>query len=408
MNVIEFNSKKSKELVFCMLDTTHKIVDPWAKELIKNQADYTLSNLWNKGYTVLQGLDEDELLIAASKKFNHAVLFSTGTEFLTEDFFKEIEKQIKLDYLLQGHILDRGDAFFELHQQCYLINLIKYKTLDYPEIGNQELGKSHFQFIPNRSEENIHDDYTPIWIQPGNTLKEYHHKCHGWNILSIGLSQGSLFAFNNTIRNSKKHFYPEDTESFYSHLDKMYFRNRFSVQEKIFKTHTETPSGNVGKIRQVVAPASGEWYKQFLDTTNPCNVIIYDYNQSSLDFWKQHTARLPNTTYQFIKHDLLSDDLDFMKYLDVSLSDSTLINLSDIFCYVGTAMITNTKYRNYRENKTIEYFKKHMPECFLNFSGRASSGFVENTEFCSRAKNTKLFKMRDFKKPTWHINNDWL
>lgn len=406
MNVIEFNSFKTNDLVFCMVDNTHHIADSWAKELIKNQSDYTISNLWGKGYTVLQGLDENELLRHASKSYKYALVFSTGTEFLDDSFFIEIENQCHTDFLIQGHILDRGDAFYELHSQCYLINLTEYKSLDYPIIGNQELGSKHFQFTPIRSEENIHDNYTPRWISAGSVLKEYQHKCHGWNIITLALSKSKVLAFNDTIRNSKKHFYPEDTNSFYSHLHLMYYRDRFSVQEKVFKEHTESPAGNISKVRQVIAPASGEWYKDYLDTEQPCNVVIYDYNKESLKYWEQHSNRFPNTQYHFVHQDFLAQDLDFKKYVDSTLP--TLINLSNVFCYVGTAMTTSTKYRSLKENQTVEYFKNLIPNSIINFSGRACSGFIENLNFCDSVENIKTFDIKDFKKPTWHINNDWL
>ena len=41
MNIVEYINTDDRELVFCILDTTTTITDPWIKELTKNQADFT-------------------------------------------------------------------------------------------------------------------------------------------------------------------------------------------------------------------------------------------------------------------------------------------------------------------------------------------------------------------------------
>jgi hypothetical protein len=185
MSLIKFNSIH-KSIVFCFIDRTTEYTSAWTKEIIKNQSDYNINNLCLKGYSILQGYDENILLEEASKDYEHAVVFSTGTEFINgESFFDKIKEISNTDYFVVGHILDRKDAYYELHQQCYMINLSHYRELGFPHIGNQELGSTHRQMIPNRSLDNYHDDYTPVTVSGGYTVADYNHKCHGWNILSI-------------------------------------------------------------------------------------------------------------------------------------------------------------------------------------------------------------------------------
>ena len=81
MNIVEYNNTDDRELVFCILDTTAKITDPWIKELTKNQADFTLQNLFAMGYTVLQCTSGDLLLQDATTLFKHTCILSTGTQF---------------------------------------------------------------------------------------------------------------------------------------------------------------------------------------------------------------------------------------------------------------------------------------------------------------------------------------
>lgn len=390
-----------------MIDTTHYIVDPWIKEITKNQADYTISNLCVKDYTVFQGTDEDYIIKAASKDFDYACVFSTGTEFLNgSTCLVELEKECNDNFLIKGHILDRGDAYYELHQQCYLINLKEYRNLNYPIIGNQLLGEKHDQFFPKRSEENLHDEYTPLWITAGDTLKTYYHKCHGWNIISIALKKFSITAFTHSIRKNKKHLYPESSKDFYKNLSYVYFKERFCATEFVHTEHTETSNKFVPNLRQIVAPASGEWYKSMFDPKKECKVILYDYNLKSLEYWKNNVKPFPNVSYEFIHWDLMGNFYDITPHLDLTLEKHTLINLSNIFCYEGTSTLANTRFRLEKENELLRHLKNKLPEAWINFSARTNTGFINETVLIQKLKDISIYKIQDFKAPTWRIS-EW-
>ena len=407
MNVIKFNSFDTKPLVFCMLDTTPHITDPWIKEIAKNQADYTLQNLYNKGYTVLQGTNEDDLLVEASKEYDYACVFSTGTEFTNgENCIDALLAECTDDFLVKGHILYRTGAYYELHQQCYLINLKNYRELGYPEVGQQSLGEMHTQIRPLRSVENIHDDYTPLWIKQGDVEQNYHHKCHGWNIVRVALEHYPVTAFNDRIRNNKKHLYPESPKDFYKHVSYVYSKERYCANEFVHTGHTEWSNKTINNLRQVVAPASGEWYKSMLDTTKPCVVVLYDYNPQSLEYWRQNVERLPNVTYHFIHWDLLGEFVDVLSLLDSKLLNDTLINLSNIFCYEGTATLASTRYRLEKENELVNFLKENAEFAWVNFAARASSGFIDKNDYIQRVIDTPVYSIKDLKAPTWHYA-DW-
>ena len=166
MNVVEFNLNDNP-LAFCFIDNTHQYASAWTAELVKNLADFTISNLAGKDYPIYQSQNEEQAIAHAIQQgHKYALVFSTGTEFINgRSFFNAIEKLIQTDFYVYGHILDRGDAYYELHHQCYLLNLEKYQELGCPEIGQCELGAIHFQITPDRSTENFHDTYTPLWYR---------------------------------------------------------------------------------------------------------------------------------------------------------------------------------------------------------------------------------------------------
>lgn len=401
MNIKTFKGY-SKSIVFCFVDNTHIYSSTWTKELIKNQSDLSITNITSKGYSVVQGQDEDALLKYIAGEYEYAVVFTTGTEFINgSSFFDELNNIIKTDFFIAGHVLDRGDAYYELHHQCYIINLRYYKKFNQPSIGQQCLGQHHTQSVPCRSLENYHDEYTPKWISVGEETKEYNHQCHGWNILSIGFENDTpILVFDDSIRNSKKHFYPENQTEFLKHSSWLYARHNYCASDFVHTSNTDWSNSQLSKIRQVFTPASGTWWVDHIDTSNFVKVVMYDYNQKALDYWKDAAPRLPNVHYEFIKLDLLTDPIDLGMF-DSKLD--TLINLSNIFAYEATSPFYSLEYRLNKENAAIVAIKETLPNAVINFSARACTGFIDAPLF----GDIYPVKVQQLDKPTWHIR-DWL
>jgi hypothetical protein len=395
MNVVEFKSRNNL-IAFCFIDNTHRYKSAWTREVIKNIADYTISNLTAKGYSVYQSENEDSALNRVTDLgYKYAVVFSTGTEFINGDnFFTEINRLIENDFYIYGHILDRGDAYYELHHQCYLISLDKYRSLGCPVIGQTDLGNSHRQQIPDRSLENIHDDYTPLWINSGTIKRNYNHKLHGWNIISAILNAGgAIVAFDESIRANKKHYYPENQSEFLKHISWAHARYHYCANEFVHTENTEVIGSIATDYEQIITPASGIWFKNYISKSHPVTVVYYDYNQQSLDYWKLNAPIIDNVTYKFVKVDLLG--IYNLEDLIADTDKKTLINLSNIFCYEGTAMFASLEYRLQKEKELRDAIPKHWTTIIITSS---ISGFTNSG---NDLKITKLIK------PTWHIGGDW-
>lgn len=158
---------------------------------------------------LVDNLTEDSCLqLAAQQDYDYAIVYRDGHEFQNRDVF--VEEMSKNKFFIIGHILDRShiNAYYELHVQCYVIDLAIYKALKCPIIGQQTFHSSHWQILPERSDENYHDDYTPWWVKTGHRTVQYEHKPHGWNILSTAFNNNlPVLVFNNTMRNAKKFNY---------------------------------------------------------------------------------------------------------------------------------------------------------------------------------------------------------
>lgn len=369
MNVLEFNPGWKTDIAFCFVDNT-RTYQSNIREFMKNQADGTLANIYNKGWTVYQWIDEDALLKHASNNSHKwAVVFSTGTEFINGTaFFDAVLKLIKQDFFIAGHILDRKDAYYELHHQCYIVNLEKYKQFGCPKIGKQTLGANHTQDIPWRSTQNYHDDYTPVVVSGGDSTKDYNHKCHGWNILSTAFdADEEVLVFNSEIRDNKRHFYPESPQDFYQQLGWAYHRVNYCQTEFVHTSNTETVHLPIKQYDQIVTPASGVWYGSYL--SDNATVIIYDYNQASLNYWKEHVPAVQNVNYQFVLCDLLGED-SLAHY--ILPTPNTLVNLSNIFNYEGTNFFYSLEYRKYKEAELLTAIENVCPTAEIYFSLEAN------------------------------------
>jgi len=390
MNVIEYRHN-SKSIAYCIVDNTADYKDGYTVELMKNISDYTISNLYGEGYDVFVSLDEDTILShVANLGYQHAVVFSTGTEFIVgTNFFKEIEKLSKTDFFIYGHILDRQEAYYELHHQCYLINLEKYNILGQPAVGQQTLGSTHMQISPVRTVENLHDDYTPLFISPGSSQTLYKHKMHGHNLISKGLMQGyQIVAFSENIRQYKKYYYPENPIEFLNQISWAHARYNYCMTEFVHTSHTEIFHIN-DTYDQLIITASGVELLKY--ATPDANVIVYDYNQKSLDYYRDVITW---KNIEFVKIDLMgiSNIDNFIKFPE----KKTLINISNIFCYEGTAMFCSLKYRLHMENMLLS----KLPSTWnVLISQRSCDGFTDI--------RNGVIPINKLKTPTWHMNGDW-
>jgi hypothetical protein len=219
---------------------------------------------------------------------------------------------------------------------------------------------------------------------------------HGWNIISIALKKYKLIAFNTAIRNSKKHYYPENQKEFLNYSDWIYKRENYCANEFVHTKSTEKGNSLLSGIEQVLTPASGNWWAPYI--TDNCDVVMYDYNNASLDYWKNL-----NPSYKFVKCDFLCE------LFDITILDptkKTLINLSNIYAYEGTTFTHSLEKRLYKENEMIKLIQKYIPTAYINFSARASSGFIDSKSF-GVATEFKTYSLRELISPTWHANGDW-
>jgi len=300
MDIIKFSTKNSSNIVFCILDTIEKYPNNWTKEIVKNSCDF---EIWKKilyGFDVLVGFNPEDLLKQAAENYDYAVVSTAGTVWGDNLNFYSLIKEFCFnnDFFIMGHILDKKEAYYELHEQCYVVNLNYYKSLRYPFIGKQNLCDAHVQVAPVRSDENFHDDYTPTWIKSGFKNVQYYHKCNGWNILKTAFENNMpVVPFNEAFRNSKKYLYPDNNEEIINNLSQFYLENNVASRNWFNPFSTTDNELNYGPqlpglLKTLVMPAMGLDFVHYLVhhgySEDTC-VRFTDYNLLSLEFMKELT-----------------------------------------------------------------------------------------------------------------------
>jgi len=365
MAIIKFNSTKfeQKKIVFCMIDDHSLYPNNWVQEIVKNNADFEIGKITGMGFDVLIGYDADYILRQACQEYDYAIVSSMGS--VTSDnlnFYSLVERFCKEnDFYILGHILDKKEAYYELHPQCFIINLEYHRRLKCPIIGERELGKTHYQMSPIRSADNFHDEYTPKWIKPGNEETVYYHKCHGWNIISEALRNSlNVYVFNDEFRNSKKYLYPDNNSDIISRLSEFYLEQNVASRNWVNPFSTGSiyfgPKLN-GNLKYLVSPAMG------LDFVHYLNYYGFD----------------SNTTVRFTDYNLLS--LEFMQEL-VNWDGNDYINFLNGFS------IRKSKFLNLPENiwlGTKEGLEKKWSEIEKRYSWK---------EFWNTIKEKVKFEFR--------------
>lgn len=456
MNVVKFTETTSSDknhIIFCIVDRILSCQDN--TEIIKTISDWTIQNITILGYTVLVSADEDTLLrTAADTDAEYAVVLSTGLEFVNSyDWFDCVENLCKDYFFIAGHILDRKEFYYELHEQCYVLNLQDYNKLNRPSIGQQSFFAKHVEITPHRSTENYHDDYTPLWIRPGLSSNEYLHKAHGGKLISIALENNlPIRMFDEALKNNKRYYYPEYS-SYHDQVCFLYMRQGFCNSAAVYLNNSENivPITISGPIQQLVVAASGLNWVHYLNQhgfDTKTKVKFYDYSFLTLEYIKFLIENWDGMNYESfalsyyhdkfrgiaesipfcgstnfenispegwhkVKHtvkfeyhwtDMLNTDSDISW---ISNTPGTVINLTNVFNYIGTATVRSVKNRIHCENSFITKIKKIVPDATVIFTRRAASGFADVVTTCDiKANDLILTDIQQLTKPTWH-SQDW-
>lgn len=239
----------------------------------------------------------------------YAALVGSGT-FLSSanlfilELFKTANSLVAEDALLAGHIMHRNSEELPfLHEQFLMLDLQKWKMLGCPDLSEPYAGtRSEFP-AHRRSRENIHDDYTPLWIgasqaESSGTLVQTKLGREGWctALMARAIESGQkIINVPTGLRNTKKFSYPragrdgqyieikKDVEKFLN-----WEKNNFYVvnNEPLAVSLPEN-----FKPTQLISVSAGlkpaALVHQFWKDSAPDEINIVDFSQPALDYMQE-------------------------------------------------------------------------------------------------------------------------
>lgn len=196
------------------------------------------------------------------------------------------------NYSLIGHLLDKGDEYYELHDQCFILNVSDWKASGCPQYitsGSQSC------INVERSTSNFHDYHTPTDVAKGNGFKDYKKIKSGGLIISKLLENNfKIRPWSNEERKHKFYLYDDLAMKFGSYL-----RIECTLEDTIFNcTNEPWHPFELPKIKRVLTPANGLQALSIFDKCPNATIIDFrDISQSAIDFTKKIVSEYAGRNY---------------------------------------------------------------------------------------------------------------
>jgi hypothetical protein len=231
------------------VDISDRIKNATALAFSRNITEYWTQELSNYNLKITcKNTHDDVLAWASDVGLDYVIVANIGNNLSKRyNFIQELPEWLdgNKNFTIVGHVLDKGEKYYELHHQFFMVNIKWWEQAGKPLIGKEEF--NNWETIePTRSPENWHDEYTPHWIGAGTNTKSYSAKRFGWNIIDVALKHGKIDSFNEKQRDCKYYLYPEvsnDTHNkFFDVFDALQSYSHFVA-------NTESPPERVTDVK---------------------------------------------------------------------------------------------------------------------------------------------------------------
>jgi hypothetical protein len=306
MKIIENRFTNDINMCFGVYHLNDLIKDENVREYAKGMTLFYINKIIEisktKDIRIFDGNSIDKILNdAADSGYDYILLQSIGNLLYKTNIIFEIEEFIKNNnFGYAGHILHWSDEkYYELHPQFCIINLKSYVQSNRPKFGDWTPGEELLADV-ERSVDNFHDHYTPLWVKYKGTKSIQKHTQRGWSLISSLLENGfNCITLPMNIRDKKLNLYFEHKpEVLINAMKTLNFNgldnpnqfkivhHNFTMLKNIWLFNSEDMLiTNKGKFDIVAFPASGLKMISVLrdDKLNEnATMVIYDFNEESL------------------------------------------------------------------------------------------------------------------------------
>jgi hypothetical protein len=348
-----------------------------------------------------------------NRGYEYCVIQSSGCTLKSFNFDREIRDFIKQNrFGIAGHILHWPGKWLELHPQFFIVNVTAWKDIGCPEFG-EWCEEEQLLPVVERSIENFHDDYTPLWVKYLNREELQSNAGRGWELLKYMFLNGwPVITLSEKLRLNKFYYYPEHETDKFEHSIKTLtpyegqnwnqskiLSDVKSIKDQIWLFNSEPMSiTNKGNFDLVANTASG--FKLFDLIKNKklnegSKIIVYDFNIKSLRWYKHLHNWKTDSLIDCIRNFSERDYFTWLGKVDNKYSeDDSFVNSYKKLMYHFGGVKNFTKYWQSFKNTEVKFVIVDLykePDKFANIFVGKGKKFVNLSNIFSTDATTFLY-----------------
>jgi hypothetical protein len=198
-----------------------------------------------------------------------ALFVKSGTIITDWAQWKQLVDQYPHNGLI-AHLIWPPEQQLYLDDQCWFMNVDNFEVDDFT------VTKVNHP-LPVRSDQNLHDNYTPLWVKPSDKQTEYSVNKFGQGLVARQLQHNRpIVNWNNSARDIKSYLYNNT-------IDWSTFQNYKNIAENQLWIFNNEPIVLVKKAK-LVSPGSGlSWILNILDSATT-KIQIVDISKVQIKF----------------------------------------------------------------------------------------------------------------------------
>jgi hypothetical protein len=298
-----------------------------------------------------------------AKKNNHAyaLFVKSGTMFTDWKQWKQLVDTYPHTGLI-AHLIWHPDKKLQLNDQCWFMAVDNY-TLDDFSV------KTVCHPMPLRSEQNLHDNYTPLWVKPGKEITQYQVDGFGQGIIAKQLQRNrGIVNWNRASRDLKFFLYN-------GKIDLTKYQDYKNIAENQLWVFNNEPVIVTNQPR-LVTPGSGlSWMLNIVNDSTE-EIQIVDISRTQVNFCHQLWTKWNGIDYGTFVWNFISQNKLVHYQLDdprlTPLQKLTLKKRSTFVDYVNDKFTTLAgknfidRWQNAQQTKQVKFFNGSLINWVIN------------------------------------------
>lgn len=281
---------------------------------------------------------------AKQKGYSHALFVRSGTVFVDWAKWKLLLEQYPHQGLI-GHLICHPGQPVYLDDQCWFVDLTQFDLAD--------LTSTSVKYpAPIRSDQNMHDDYTPLWIKPGSDTVDHSVTHFGQGLIARNLNNKKIVCnWSNAARDLKFFCYPATD---FASVVRQKFLDYYTLSENQLWVFNNEELNLISRSK-LITPGSGLFWMLNMVQDITEEIQIVDISQTQLNFCNELWT-------QWNGQDYGSFVWNFIKKYQLKHYELDQANLSDI---ERLKLKNSDNFKLYVNQKFDELLSKHH---VVNFS----------------------------------------